>query len=157
MPPQHAPDIWSLTDLCTPWCVHVAVTLRVAEHLAGGTSQIAGLAAASGADADSLHRVLRHLVGKGVFEEPAPGRFALNEPARMLLDSSARLGLDLDSFGGRMAHAWGGLLQAVRTGAPAYHTLFGRPFWEDLQAHPQLAADFDALMGAAGAGAAGPQ
>src|SRR5438309_1660992 len=48
MPPQHAPDIWSLTDLCTPWCVHVAVTLRVAEHLAGGTSQIAGLAAVSG-------------------------------------------------------------------------------------------------------------
>src|SRR5438128_4565476 len=41
MPTQHVPDVWSLSDLCTPWCVHVAVTLRVAEHIAGGTSQIA--------------------------------------------------------------------------------------------------------------------
>ncbi|MGH9312870.1 MAG: methyltransferase, partial [Vicinamibacterales bacterium] len=38
-------------------------------------------------------------------------------------------------------------LAAVRTGAPAYHTVFGRPFWEDLQAHPDVAASFDALMG----------
>ena len=49
-------------------------------------------------------------------------------------------GLDLDGFGGRMAYAWGSLLSAVRTGAPAYHTIFGCPFWEDLQAHPQIAA-----------------
>ena len=48
-------------------------------------------------------------------------------------------------------------MPAVRTGAPAYHTLFGRPFWEDLQAHPQLAADFDALMGPAGHGTPDPE
>jgi hypothetical protein len=88
----------------------------------------------------------------GLFEEPAPGRFALTEPARELLDSSARLGLDLDGFGGRMAHAWGSLLSAVRTGAPAYHEVFGRPFWEDLQAHPAIAASFDRLMGPDGHG-----
>src|SRR5262249_16174550 len=146
MPHQDQPDIWALSDLCTPWCVHVVVTLRIAEHLAAGIIEIKDLAAASGANADSLGRVLRHLVGKGLFEEPVPGRFALNEPARALLDSSIRLGLDLDSFGGRMAYAWGSLLRAVRTGAPAYHTVFGRPFWEDLQAHPDIAASFDALM-----------
>ena len=149
-------DIWALSDLCTPWCVHVVVTLRIADRIAAGTSQIRDLAAASGADVDSLHRVLKHLVGKGVFEEPVPGRFALNEPARLLLDSSARLGLDLDGFGGRMAHAWGGLLSAVRTGAPAYQEIFGRPFWEDLQSHPDIAASFDALMGPAGHGAPDP-
>src|SRR6516162_9689639 len=108
-------DLWALSDLCTPWCVHVVATLRIADHLAAGTTQIADLAAASGAAPDSLHRVLRHLVGKGVFEEPAPGRFALNEAARGLLDSSARLCFDLDGFGGRMAYAWGALLRAVRT------------------------------------------
>ena len=140
-------DIWELSDLCTPWCVHVVVTLRVAEHIAAGVTQIDDLAAASGADSDSLHRVLRHLVGKGIFEESAPGRFALNEAARTLLDAPARLALDLDGFGGRMAHAWSSLLTAVRTGAPAYHTVFGRPFWQDLEAHPDIAASFDALMG----------
>jgi len=140
-------DVWALSDLATPWCVHVAVTLRIADHIAAGTSDIHGLAAASGADADSLHRLLRHLAGKGVFEEPRPGEFALNEPARALLDPPAQIGLDLDGFGGRMANAWGSLLTAVRTGAPAYHTIFGRPFWDDLEAHPKIAASFDALMG----------
>ncbi|MGH9330734.1 MAG: methyltransferase [Vicinamibacterales bacterium] len=147
MPGPEPVSIWALSDLCTPWCVHVVATLRVADHIAAGKTRIEELAPAAGADADSLQRVLRHLVGMGVFEEPAPGRFALNEPARGLLDPPVRLGLDLDAFGGRMAHAWGSLLAAVRTGAPAYHTVFGRPFWEDLQAHPDVAASFDALMG----------
>lgn len=149
-------NVWELSDLCTPWCVHVAVTLRVAEHVDAGTTEIGELAAAARADADSLLRVLRHLVAQGVFEEPEPGRFALNEPARLLLDPAARLGLNLDGMGGRMAHACGSLLRVVRTGAPAYHEVFGRPFWDDLAAHPDIAADFDALMGPAGHGTPDP-
>lgn len=140
-------DLWTLTDLATPWCVHVAVTLRVAEHLDGGACDIRELAARVGADADALARVLRHLTEKGVFEEPSPGRFALNDTARLLLDPAARFGLDLDGFGGRMAHAWSTMLTAVRTGRPAYDTIFGRPFWQDLETHPEIAAEFDALMG----------
>jgi hypothetical protein len=133
MRPQRDPvDVWALSDLCTPWCVHVVATLRIADHVADGITQVDDLAAASATASGPLHRVLRHLVGKGVFEEPAPGQFALNEPARALLGSSARLCLDLNGFGGRMAYAWGSLLRAVRTGAPAYHAVFGRPFWEDL-------------------------
>jgi hypothetical protein len=45
----------------------------------------------------------------------------------------------------------------VRTGKPAYHEIFGRPFWEDLDAHPEIAADFDALMGPAGHGRPDPE
>ena len=52
-----------------------------------------------------------------MFEDPAPGRFALNETAHGLLNSPVRLGLGLDGIGGRMAFAWGSLLGAVRTGA----------------------------------------
>src|SRR5471032_2912818 len=114
-------DLWELTDLSTPWCVHVAATLRIADLIAAGSMQVDQLAAASGADRDSLHRVLRHLVSKGLFEETVPGRFALNEVARGLLDEPVRLGLDLNAIGGRMAHSWGTLLSAVRTGRPAYH------------------------------------
>jgi 2,7-dihydroxy-5-methyl-1-naphthoate 7-O-methyltransferase len=44
------------------------------------------------------------------------------------------------------------MLDYVRTGQPAYQRVFGRPFWEDLAAHPEIAADFDALMGPAGHG-----
>jgi hypothetical protein len=145
-------DLWTLSDLCTPWCVHVVATLRIADHIAAGVTEIAPLAAAAGADCDSLERVMRHLVQKGLFTEPAPGRFELNELARSLLGESGRLGFDLDSFGGRMAYAWGTMLSAVRTGKPAYHEAFGRGFWEDLDAHPEIAAKFDALMGPEGHG-----
>lgn len=140
-------DVWTLTDLCTPWCVYVVATLRIASQIAAGEGQIDRLAATSRCHSESLCRVLRHLVQKGIFTEPSPGHFALNEPARALLDPSAQPGLDLDGIGGRMAHAWSSLLRAVRTGVPAYHEIFRRPFWEDLDTHPEIAASFDALMG----------
>jgi 2,7-dihydroxy-5-methyl-1-naphthoate 7-O-methyltransferase len=152
MPEQQVANLWALSDFCTPWCIHVVVTLRVAEHIASGEDDVGDLAIAAGCDSDALRRVLTHLVRKGVFEEPVPGRFALNEAARGLLDPSLRIGLDLDGIGGRMAYAWGTLLAYVRTGEPAYHILFGLPFWEDLDAHPEIGASFDALMGPVGHG-----
>jgi 2,7-dihydroxy-5-methyl-1-naphthoate 7-O-methyltransferase len=149
-------SIESLTDLCTPWCIHVVVTLGVTDHLQGGPTTIDDLAAAVGADADALSRVLRHLVDKGLFASPEQGVFSLNEAARALAGRSARVGLGLDGIGGRMAHSWSTLLSAVRTGRSAYHELFGRPFWDDLAAHPDVAASFDALMGPAGHAAPDP-
>ncbi|MGH2604462.1 MAG: methyltransferase, partial [Dehalococcoidia bacterium] len=147
----------ALSDLCTPWCIHVVATLRIADHIAAGIADIDALAAVADCDADVLHRVLTYLVGKGVFEEPAPGRFALNDVAMGLLDPGLRLGLDLDGIGGRFARAWGTLLTYVRTGRPAYDQVFGLPFWEDLDAHPAIGASFDALIGPAGHGASNPE
>ena len=154
--PSKPADIWTLGDLSTPWSIHVVVTLRIAQHIAEGRHQIGDLARAAGADSDSLHRVLRHLVRCGIFEETSVGLFTLNDAARPLLDDGVVLGFDLDSFGGRMARAWSTLLTAVRTGRPAYHEVFGRPFWEDLAAHPEIAARFDALMGPQGHGTPDP-
>jgi len=147
---QAGADLGALSDLCTPWCIHVVATLRIAEHVAAGVTEVEELAAAAGCDAGALHNVLGYLADRGVFEEAAPGRFALNDAARGLLD--ARPFLDLDGIGGRMAYAWGTLLTYVRTGAPGYAEVFGLPFWEDLAAHPEVAASFDALMGPAGHG-----
>jgi SAM-dependent methyltransferase len=145
-------DLSVLSDLRTPWCVRVVVTLRIADHVAAGIDRVEDLAAAAGCDAYALHRVLTHLVSQGVFEEPAPGRFVLNEAARGLLDPGQRIGLDLQGIGGRFAGAWGTLLSYVHSGEPAYQEAFGLPFWEDLDAHPDLAASFDALIGPAGHG-----
>ncbi len=152
--PAESANLSALSDLCTPWCIHVVATLRIADHIAAGTTDIKTLARSAECNADFLQRVLRHLVGKGVFAEPTPGQFALNEAAQGLLDP---VFLDLNGIGGRIAYAWGSLLSAVRTGAPAYHEIFGLPFWEDLQAHPDIAASFDALMGPLGHGTPDPE
>jgi hypothetical protein len=144
--------IETLSDLCTPWCIHVVATLRIAHHINGGIHEINQLAETAHCDSYVLQRVLTHLVGKGLFVEEAPGRITLNEAAQGLLDPITQLSLNLDGLGGRMAHAWGTLLTYVRTGTPAYQDLFGLPFFEDLATHPELAADFDALIGPAGHG-----
>jgi 2,7-dihydroxy-5-methyl-1-naphthoate 7-O-methyltransferase len=146
--PDEAPDLDQLLDLATPWCLRVAATLRIPGLIAAGHQDIVDLAVAARCDRDALHAVLGHLVAKGVFREPAPGRFESNRAAEQLDDRF----LDLEGIGGRMAHTWGTLLDYVRTGQPGYQKVFGRPFWEDLAAHPNIAADFDALMGPAGHG-----
>jgi hypothetical protein len=142
-------DIWQLLDLTTPWCLLTAATLRIPELVAAGHTEIGDLAVAAGCDRDALHAVLGHLVSKGVFTEDPPGRFACNEAA-------AELGslpfLDLEGMGGRMAYTWSTLPDYVRTGRPSYDKVFGLPFWEDLAAHPRIAAEFDELMGPAGHG-----
>jgi 2,7-dihydroxy-5-methyl-1-naphthoate 7-O-methyltransferase len=142
------PDLDQLLDLATPWCLRVAATLRVPDLIAEGHHDVADLAAAARCDRDALHAVLDHLVAKGVFQQPAPGRFECNHAAEQLKGGF----LDLEGIGGRMAHTWGTLLDYVRTGQPGYQKVFGRPFWEDLAAHPDIAAEFDALMGPAGHG-----
>ena len=145
-------DLWSLTDLCTPWCVHTAATLRIAEHIAEGKERIDELAAAAHCDPYVLHCMMGHLASQGVFEEPEPGRFILNTAARGLLDPGMRLGLDLNGLGGRFAAVWSTMPDYVRTGRPAYAKLFGRGFWDDLDAHPRFSEEFDAIIGPAGHG-----
>jgi hypothetical protein len=137
------------TDLLTPWCVHTVATLGIAERVEE-TPEIGELAAAAGCDREALHDTLSHLVSKGFFEEPSPGRFALNDAARELFAASAFL--SLDGIGGRMAYAWSTLPTLVKTGRPGYAERFGLPFWEDLAAHPELAAEFDDLIGPGGHG-----
>jgi SAM-dependent methyltransferase len=146
------PNLDTLSDLRTPWCIHVVATLRIADHISAGTTDVATLAEWAECDREVLHRVLTHLASKGVFAENAPGHFALTDVSRALLEPSQRIGLDLDGIGGRMAHSWGTLLGFVRTGRPGYQELFGRPYWEDLDAHPEIAASFDAMIGPVGHG-----
>jgi hypothetical protein len=149
-------NLWELADLRTPWCIHVACTLRLAEHIEAGHTHIADLAQAAQADPFVLHSVLDLLVEKGIFEQPERGRFALNDAAKGLLNPALRLGLDLNGFGGRMAHAWSTMLPYVQTGLPAYKQIFGRTFWDDLDANPAIAADFDNLIGPGGHGPPNP-
>jgi hypothetical protein len=153
---SEAADLDALSDLCTPWCVHVAATLGIADHIAAGTTTVDELAVAAACDPGALDAVLRHLASKGVFLADGPGRYALNDAGEGLRHPARRIVLDLNGIGGRLAGAWSTLPGYVRTGEPAYHEAFGLPFWEDLAAHPEIGASFDALMGSVGHGPPDP-
>jgi 2,7-dihydroxy-5-methyl-1-naphthoate 7-O-methyltransferase len=143
-----------VTDLVTPMAVRAAATLRLADLMAGGPVAVSELARRSGSDPDALGRLLRHLAGRGVFTEPEPGSFGLNGLAALLRSdhpSGMQVSLDLGGFGGQMDLAFTGLLHTVRTGQPAWETVFGAPLWAYLAADPAMSASFDAVM------AAGPE
>jgi 2,7-dihydroxy-5-methyl-1-naphthoate 7-O-methyltransferase len=152
-----AADLDALSDLRTPWCLRAVVTLRIAEHVAAGASTPGELARAAGCDAGVLAAVMGHLADRGVFRRDGDGRFALNEAAEQLLDPCRRFDLDLSGIGGRMSGAWATVPEFLRTGRPAYDKAFGMPFWDDLAAHPDVGASFDALMGPAGHGSFDPE
>ncbi|MFF4190143.1 methyltransferase [Nonomuraea sp. NPDC001831] len=140
-----------VTDMVTPMAVRVAATLRLTDLMGGAELSVEELARRSGADADALGRLLRHLACHGVYAEREPGVFAVNEPAALLASghpSMMRDRLDLDGFGGQMDVALTGLLHTVRTGRPAWESVHGAPIWHHLAAHRQVGESFDALMAA---------
>jgi hypothetical protein len=91
----------------------------VADLLADGPVDHGVLAAATGANADALHRLLRALSSVGVFAEAAPGHFALTPLAALLRtetpDSMRALAI---TYNEEQYRTWGDLLYSVRTGAP---------------------------------------
>src|SRR5579859_2218759 len=140
----------ALSDLATPYAIRVAATLRLADLIQAGARRPDELAEQCGADAAVLERLLRHLAAKGVFAQPEPGMFVLTGLSRLLLADQRHGGmtpwLDMEGGLGRSDMALSGLLQVARTGQPVYESMFGRTFWEDLEADPERKRAFEALV-----------
>ncbi|WND35038.1 methyltransferase [Streptomyces sp. BB1-1-1] len=138
-----------MSNLVTPMALRVAATLRLVDHLRAGVTSPEALAGATGADADALARLMRHLAAAGVLEESGPGRYLPTRIGDLLADddpSRQRSWLDLDQAVGRADLTFLDLREAVRTGSPQYEARYGAPFWSDLSADDELGASFDTLM-----------
>ena len=144
-------ELASLIDLATPFAVRTAITLHIPELLAEGTTDLTALAEASGAHRESLGRLLRHLVGIGLFTETGPQRYGLTGLSRQLLSEDGtwfRGWLNLESPGTRMDLAFTGMLHSIRTGQSAYGAVHGVPFWSDYQRNDDLRRFFGGVMAA---------
>jgi hypothetical protein len=146
LPPVSPPRdrLRELSDFAAPWAIWIAATLRIADHVDAGAARVEDLAKRAGAEPDSLERLLRYLVARGVFAEEG-GAYSNTEIAELLLDDVGwRPWLDLDEAPGIWAESWTRLLQAVRTGSPGRDDVW---YYEEL-ARRGSAASFDALMAA---------
>ena len=69
--------------------IHVASTLRIADHLKGGSRSAEELATITQSHAGALYRLLRALAAVGVFEEDENRRFTLTPMGDGLRTDSA--------------------------------------------------------------------
>src|SRR5262245_8591350 len=127
--------------------IYVAAKLRIADHLKDGPLSAADLAAAAGVACGPLYRLLRALVGVGVFAREPDGRFRLNPLAEPLRDGGPDSVRALAvMIGEEQDRCWDDLLDTVRTGETAFERLYGRPYFAYLGEHPEQAKIFDAAM-----------
>jgi len=128
--------------------VYVAAEIGVADALAGGPRPALGMARELGVDPPSLQRLLRALASLGVIGERDDGSFELTAVGELLRrDVPGSLRAAALFYGGRRHWtAWGQLLAAVRSGAPAFGGATPTSFATMAQRAPEAARAFDEAM-----------
>jgi SAM-dependent methyltransferase len=145
-----APSIRAMADLATPMSIRVAATLGLVERAGSAGATAEHLASETGTAPPAMRRLLDHLVTIGVFDlDPGSSRYRPTSlGAQMSEDAPEGVKplLDINCAGGRAELAFVELLGTIVTGAPAYVRRYGREFWADLDASPELRRSFDAQM-----------
>jgi hypothetical protein len=134
--------------------LYSAAVLGVADQLDGGPRSVDDLAAACHCRPDMLARLLRALASSGVFEEPAPGMFALTPIGALLRSEPPSLRNWVLLNGGLVYRVFEEAVETVRTGEPASPRALGRGFFDHLALQPAEAEVFDRAMHDMTAGAA---
>jgi C-methyltransferase len=132
----------------TSQAITVAAQLGVADALASGPLPIDELAARVGADADALRRLLRALVGRGIFRLRRDGRYELNTLADTLRsDAPVSVACAAQFYGSReQRERWTLLVDAIRTGTAVVPALRGKESFDYFAEQPELAQLFNQTM-----------
>lgn len=113
--------------------------LGVATALLDGPRPVRDVAAAVGADADALGRIVRFLAQHGVFRTSGD-QIEVTDLGRTLADGPADSLRDVARYFSATHYApFGHLLHTVRTGEPAATSFLGRPFFDWIDENPRLA------------------
>jgi O-methyltransferase/methyltransferase family protein len=128
--------------------ITVAADLRVADALAEMPLGIDELASRVGADPDALSRLLRALIGRGVFKRLSDDRYDLTPLARTLRwdapDSMAALACFIGSPQDR--EHWSHCVDAIRTGESVIPKLRGMEGFGWFASEPGLSEVFNQAM-----------
>jgi hypothetical protein len=123
----------------------IAADLGVADKLAAGPRPVAELAEETGADRDTLHRILRALASDGVFAEEEPGTFRNTEASELLRSGRADRWPEFAHLFGEVCFSAVGSLDSRRTDV-AFRRAYGTDFWPWLAEHPEERSNFDKAM-----------
>jgi len=146
--PPYAAMMEMLMNAWSAQAITAAVDLGIADVLADGPLGAEELAARVNADADALHRLLRVLVGRGIFRQRRDGRYQLNSLADTLRCNAPKSVAGLASLYGSREHRehWSHLAEAIRTGKAVIPALHGAEAFEYLSSQPELSKVFNRAM-----------
>ena len=136
--------------------IQVAAELGIADALRGEPLPLDDLARHVDADPDALQRLMRALIGRGIFRQQPDGRYDLNPLADTLRSDAPTSMAGAALFFGSKQHRehWSLLAESIKTGAPSVPVLRGNEFFDYLREDPGLAKLFNAAMTSASESAA---
>ncbi|MEU7055851.1 methyltransferase [Streptomyces sp. NPDC046197] len=147
-PAAHRELLGVLTGSWTAQALYAVTALGVPDVLAGGHRSAAEIADSCAADADTMHRVLRALASVGLFEQRGEDVFGLTSASTLLRSDVPRSLRDTALMLGEEVHrSLGGLVDALRSGTPAFDHVHGKPMYAYLEEHPDVARTFNAALG----------
>lgn len=156
-PPPLPPnaEVFALSaSMVTARALWAAAELGVADQIAADPVPIDTLAAAIGAHADSLYRILRLLAAGGIFREHPNRSFSHTPQSETLRDDHpTRTRAAVRLVGGvEFWNAFAPLDRSVRSGACGWVLTQGKAFFDWLPDHPEMVPIFnDAMIGIHGA------
>ncbi len=139
-----------MAEILPPLAIRAAANLGIGELISRGTTTVAGLVEATGADERALRKFLRYLEGLELLEPSGdtadlvvsgdyrPQDYRLSAVGEYLTHEDVLEYLLDDGLMARKELAFRGIEQAVRTGRPVYTDIAGRTY-ADLQADPTFA------------------
>lgn len=132
----------------TAQAITAAVQLGVPDALADGPLPIEELASRVNANPDALRRLLRALIGRGIFRQRKDGRYELNGLADTLRSKAAFSTAGPALYFGSQQHreVWSHLADAIRTGEAVVPALTGTDAFDYLNQNPDLVEVFHQAM-----------
>jgi hypothetical protein len=126
--PAPAVMVELITGTWLSQAITVAAELRIADALAEKPLGIGELAGTVGSDPDALGRLLRALIGRGIFRQRRDGRYDLTP----LAQAPHRTG-----------EHWSHCIEAVRTGEAVVPKLRGQEAFDYVASEPELSEVFN--------------
>ncbi len=146
-PARRVVDI--LTGAWQAQALYAAAALSLPDHIAAGHTTATELAVATGADQNSLERLMHLLTAIGAFESAEGHGYQLTPMSELLRSTSNGSVRDMAVIYGEEFHrAWGAIVPAVRTGTSGFEHAFGTSLHSYLASEAGAGAKFQRAMNA---------
>lgn len=148
MVPPYAAMMELIVSAWMSQAIAAAVELGIADALDERPLRLKELASRVEADPDALRRLLRALIGRGIFRQRRDGRYALNALAKSLRANAPLSAAAMAQMVGSRQHRehWSYLADAIRTGKAVPPVLHGMEAFDYLVGQPELNEVFNRAM-----------